>query len=149
MFINSKSKITNRRKSGTFKSIILSLALRPNFNSSSAFFPLIFIWPELSLFPTNPDKTTFKFFWFLDFSVIKSSVFNMMWARVLSLVSINLLSASDFFWINKSIFSLAEFWSEFYSYSSSKFFNAIESNWRNPLIGFLSLVFESFHIMIK
>ena len=36
---------------------------------------------ELSLFPTNPDKTPSKFFWFFAFSVIESSVFNMMWAE--------------------------------------------------------------------
>ena len=97
---------------------------------------------ELSLFPMNQDKPTSKFVWFFVFSVIKSSVFNMMWVGVLFWESINLLSASDFFWQINQYFLLLSFRSEVCSFSLSKFSNAIKSSWRNPLIGFFSLIFE-------
>ena len=51
----------------------------------------------------------------------------------------------NFFGQMNQYFHFWSFRSEVCSWSLSKFSNAIESSWRNPLIGFLSLIFESFN----
>ena len=55
----------------------------------------------------------------------------------------------NFFGQINQYFHSWSFRSEVCLWSLSKFSNAIESSWRNPLKRFLSLIFESFHVNNK